>query len=191
MKLTIDDVKRCWFVDETGTVRWQQSVEPVRNNHLWRFRGTVAGMLMKPSPSVVKYRQVMYTKQGKVYTVLAHVIAYVLHNGKFPDGHVDHIDGDGLNNRGGNLRDVTRRVNLCNAKLNSRNVSGIKGVTPYRQYPGMWEAQAQVNGKIYKLYRGYDFFEACCARKSFEAKHDHIDKAYSTQGNLRGSRNDN
>lgn len=180
-KLTVDDIQRCFWIDETGTVRWQQSVEPVSNNNLWRFRGTVAGSLTKPTPSGVQYRYVKYTRQGAERNVFAHVIAFVLHNGKFPEGQVDHIDGNGLNNTGSNLRDVSKRVNQCNAKLHKLNISGVKGVIPVKKYPGMWVAKAGVNGKTHNLYYGDDFFLAVCARKSFEAKHDHVDSAYSVQ----------
>ena len=183
--LTIEDIQRCWWVDETGTVRWKQSVEPVGNSKLWMFRGTVAGKLTKPKPSGLQYRQIKYTKQGVVRLVYAHTIAFVLHNGKFPEGDVDHKDGNGLNNRGVNLRDVSRRVNICNAKLNKLNVSGVKGVTPDTNYIGMWRAQARVNGKQHNLYYGDDFFLAVCARKSFEVRNDG-DSAYSGRGNLRG-----
>lgn len=184
--LTVADVARCWWVDETGTVRWQQSVEPVPNNCLHLFNGTVAGQLRKTNPSGLQHRRITYTKQGRQTRVYAHIIAYVLHNGKFPDSDVDHIDGNGLNNLGTNLRDVTRRVNLCNAQLYQRNVTGVKGVTPVKRYPGRWEANASVGGKKHNLYTGYDFFLACCARLSFEA-HNDADKAYSGRGNLKGS----
>ena len=180
-KLTVADIQRCFWVDDTGTVRWKASVEPVGNNHLWRFNGTVAGTLMQSKPSGVQYRQIGYTKQGKEQHVLAHIVAYVLHNGVFPDGEVDHVDGDGLNNADTNLRDTTRRINACNAKLHVNNVSGVKGVTPVKRNNGMWRAQASVNGKYHNLYYGDDFFEAVCARKSFEARHDHLDSAYSGQ----------
>ena len=180
-KLTVDDIKRCWFVDGTGTVRWKQSVEPVGNSKLWMFRGTVAGVLTKIAPTGVQYRRIKYTKRGKERLVLAHVIAFTLHNGRLPEGQVDHIDGNGCNNTGTNLRDVTQRVNTCNAKLSKLNVSGVKGVIPYKRDPGMWVAHARVNGKFHHLYYGDDFFLACCARKSFEAKHDHLDGAYSSQ----------
>ena len=179
--LSVADIQRCFWVDETGTVRWKASVEPVRNCDLWRFRGTVAGNLTKPTSSGLQYRQIGYTRQGKLHHITAHIIAFVLHNGVFPEGLVDHIDGNGLNNRGDNLRDVNQRVNMCNAKLYTNNVSGVKGVTPVKQFPGMWRASAQIISKLHHLYKGYDFFEACCARKSFEAKHDHIDSAYSGQ----------
>ena len=184
-KLTLDDVKRCFWVDDTGTVRWKASVEPVRSSDLRMFRGTVAGKLTAISPSGVQYRIVRDTKQGESRLVFAHTIAYVLHNGVFPDGKVDHIDGNGLNNRGVNLRDVARRVNDYNAKLDYRNVSGVKGVTPDTHCPNMWRAQAKLNGKKHNLYYGDDFFLAVCARKSFEAKHDHTDKAYSSQTSVR------
>ncbi len=41
---------------------------------------------------------------------------------------VDHIDGDPLNNRITNLRDVPKRLNHRNTKLNKNNTSGWKGV---------------------------------------------------------------
>lgn len=46
---------------------------------------------------------------------------------------VDHVDGDGLNNRRGNLREATARQNGRNARNRVDNTSGFKGVT--------WEKQ--------------------------------------------------
>lgn len=45
---------------------------------------------------------------------------------------VDHIDGDGLNNRPENLRLVTRQVNVSNtrrAEIQSNNKTGVRGVS--------------------------------------------------------------
>lgn len=35
----------------------------------------------------------------------------------------------------------------------------------------VFRAAVNVAGRFIRLYRGQDFFEACCARKSWEAKH--------------------
>jgi hypothetical protein len=65
-----------------------------------------------------------------------------------PQGlHVDHIDGDGLNNRRSNLRIVTNAQNSCNQKINKNNQSGFKGV----HWAGdrkKWRACIRVNGRL-------------------------------------------
>lgn len=45
-----------------------------------------------------------------------------------PRQHVDHKDGDTLNNQRSNLRPTTMSRNLANARRRSDNVSGFKGV---------------------------------------------------------------
>ena len=61
---------------------------------------------------------------------------------------VDHIDGDGLNNRRCNLRLANNSLNGANRPANSNNTTGMKGVV--RSYK-KWEAQIRVNGEIIKL----------------------------------------
>jgi hypothetical protein len=61
--------------------------------------------------------------------------------GKFPEQEIDHIDGDGTNNRWENLREATRAQN--NANCRGYNKCGIKGV--YQRGPS-WIAQISPNG---------------------------------------------
>lgn len=62
---------------------------------------------------------------------------------------VDHIDGDGLNNRRANLRVVFHGENMKNSRLRINNSSGVKGV---RLDPtGKWRAEIRNDGKRHYL----------------------------------------
>ena len=60
--------------------------------------------------------------------------------------------------------DPRRRVN----KLRRNNISGITGVSLSRAR-GVWIAACYTGGRKIFIYEGKDFFEACCARKSWNA----------------------
>lgn len=68
---------------------------------------------------------------------------------------VDHRDGNGLNNRRGNLRPATNQQNGCNRGPNSNNTSGHKGVSWYKR-KNRWLAQIEikVDGKRQIKYLG-------------------------------------
>lgn len=68
---------------------------------------------------------------GKLF--LAHRLAWCLHHGKWPEGEIDHIDGDKANNRIENLRVVSHVENARNCKKSSNNTSGTMGVYRNRQ----------------------------------------------------------
>lgn len=65
---------------------------------------------------------------------------------------IDHIDGDGLNNRRANLRIATHQQNLANQRKQKRNTSSrFKGVAYYKRDKN-WEAHIKKDGK--KIYLG-------------------------------------
>lgn len=57
--------------------------------------------------------------------------------------HVDHWDGDGLNNRRLNLRPCNRSQNIANQKRRTGGRSKFKGVNPSKL---RWQARISVNG---------------------------------------------
>lgn len=98
---------------------------------------------------------------GKKYYI--HRVAWLLAHGVIEDDmQIDHIDGNGLNNRLSNLRLVTIETNQRNRRRARHSHRGPNGVWPIR--------------KSFAAYLGHrylgcskSFFEACCLRKSAEA----------------------
>lgn len=63
-----------------------------------------------------------------------------------PERHVDHIDGNGLNNQKQNLRLCNRSENMCNQKVRKDSEAGIRGVRFHKRIK-RWQARIQVLGK--------------------------------------------
>lgn len=84
---------------------------------------------------------------------------------------VDHIDGNGLNNRRSNLRLATRAQNQHNRGVRADSASGLKGVLRHA-LTGRWRAYIRVDGK--KIHLGYfDTAEAAHAAYSAAAHRLH------------------
>ena len=64
---------------------------------------------------------------GKYYK--AHRLAWFYIHGVWPDGQIDHIDGNKENNSFLNLRDVSQTINMYNqSKAHKHNTSNVIGV---------------------------------------------------------------
>lgn len=81
---------------------------------------------------------------------LAHrVIWEMLHSPIIEGVEIDHIDGDGLNNREWNLREASRSQNMQNYPKPVTNTSGVKGVS---RFGDRWRSSIRANGK--NIYLG-------------------------------------
>jgi len=74
----------------------------------------------------------------------AHRVAWAIHNGEWPEGCIDHINGIRDDNRAVNLRVVTKRKNALNRRPNRVKLTGLPhGVS--KKSNGRFLAQIQKN----------------------------------------------
>jgi hypothetical protein len=122
--------------------------DPFSGNLIWKVNrycvraGDVAGWVN----STTLHRQIRILQQ----TYCAHRIAWLLMTGAWPDSEIDHIDGNGVNNRWVNLRLANRSLNGANRGKNKNNTSGFKGVT-WNRRSNKWRAQIWHRGKNHVL----------------------------------------
>ena len=158
---------------DTGIIRHnperpKESFRTEKGYKMWldRFCGKSAGCSDGQG-----YKKVGITRGGKIMNIHCHRLALYLSGVKIAKGlHVDHIDGDGYNNRLSNLRVVTCQDNMRNAKLPSTNTSGAVGVY-WNSAVGKWRAAIKINYKAMHLGYYTNKDDAIKARKAAEVKY--------------------
>lgn len=90
-----------------------------------------------------------------------HRVAWAWVTGQWPDGDLDHINGQRWDNRFINLRKANRSQNLQNTGIKKTNKSGVTGVH-FCEDRQKWVAQISVNKKPTCLGR-FDAFEDAVA----------------------------
>ena len=75
----------------------------------------------------------------------AHRVAWAIYYGKWPDGEIDHDDGDPGNNRIKNLKDCSHSDNMQNRASHKNNTSGFVGA--HKNSSGRWFSKIGVNWK--------------------------------------------
>lgn len=147
------------------------SYDPSTGEFRWKVRtsnrakpGQTAGAVSTHSSK--KYRRIMV--DGKLY--FAHRLAWLISYGQFPDRNIDHVDGNGLNNRLDNLRIATPSENCKNQRRRPDNTSGITGVSWYRAGQ-KWHARIAVNRRTIHLGYFSTKEEAVAARKAAEVRY--------------------
>ena len=108
------------------------------------------------------------TLKRKLY--LLHRLAWLYVHGIFPVDQIDHINGNGTDNRICNLRVVTSRLNKMNMRQRHDNTSGVTGVY-WAKREGKWNPKIHVNYKGLSLGYFDNLFDAVCVRKNAEIKY--------------------
>lgn len=149
------------FNPDTGIFRWRHGV--ASGNGAMRVKpGQEAG-----TNTTDGYRQIRW--RGRIYRT--HRLAWLYVYGEWPDGEIDHVNGNGRDNRLSNLRIASRSQNVANTRCRKTNKAGRKGVT-WSPHAGRWSAWIGAGGKTKHL--GY--FET--RDQAHEAYKDAAQRAY-------------
>ena len=157
-------IERLDYNQETGVFTWKRKPGNSRTINSWntRYSGTEAGTIrLSDNSDTLYYRFInLFDKPRR-----AHRLAWMYVYGE--DAKlIDHIDGDGLNNKIENLRNTTSLINTRKGKIQTNNTSGFKGVS-LRGDTNRWTARCKV-GKAYKSLGTFDTkeeaFDAYCKK---------------------------
>lgn len=133
-RLSQDDLKALMVYDpDTGLFKWVSG----------KYVGQVAGTKNK-----LGYCRIYIV--GHFFRFLAHRLAWLYMTGEWPSKYIDHIDGNPENNKWNNLRQVSSSQNSLNSRVNTKNKSGIKGVSFMKQIK-KWKAKVQINKVVFVL----------------------------------------
>lgn len=102
------------------------------------------------------YRKFWDSITRKSYTMYMHRDLHNLVDSKI---HVDHVDGNGLNNQRVNLRLCSNAQNLMNVPMKKNNKCGLKGVY-WETSRQKWKAEIRVNKRKQHLGRFASKYEA-------------------------------
>jgi hypothetical protein len=124
-------------------LRGRLDYDPAAGSIKWRITttrtkaGAEAGAITRDG-----YRDISISMCGKKRGVKAHRIAWALAYGRWPEKDIDHINGNRLDNRLENLRDISRSHNLQNQqKSHARNKSGAA-------IPGVWWSEEKLKYRV-------------------------------------------
>lgn len=98
---------------------------------------------------------------------LAHRVAWAVYYGVWPEGVIDHINGNPSDNRLINLRDVSHAANSQNMKRSRKNTSSVTGVS-FNKHAAKWSAEILANGVREHLGYFVEFEDAVSAREEAE-----------------------
>ena len=141
--ITLEVMNECIHYDpDTGEIRWK--VRPVSHFYSPKVGEAWNRRLAGNHWRVNKYSGYLTSTLSGV-PLRGHRVAWFIFHGEWPDGFLDHIDGDKTNNRIANLRVVDPAESSKNKGKQVRNKTGINGVSfdstrrkkPWRVYIGI------------------------------------------------------
>jgi hypothetical protein len=153
------------YSPKTGRLFWKErTVDLFATERSWKtWNKRYAGREAFTSCNVNGYRH------GSVFdvSISAHKLVWLLAHGRWPNGHIDHINGIRDDNRLVNIREVSPIQNAWNMAKRKDNKSGKTGVL-HNELKGRWYASIRIYGTRFNLGSYLTKPEAVAARKAAE-----------------------
>jgi len=172
---SIDIINASFEYDpDTGVITWKDRpwVRPCVNA---RVRGTPAGA------KTDNYNRIAVVIDGKTRYLFGHRIAWMLYYGEWPDGEIDHKDGDGNNNRIANLRRADSQKNKFN-RATKLGATPLKGVHLDKRR-GVYRSSIMVDRK--PIYLG-TFEDPILAARAYDRAANHYFGEYARTNEMLG-----
>jgi hypothetical protein len=151
--IPINFLRECFRLDTaTGVIYWlSRPREHFATRRAWTVLNTRCAN--KPAGTNTNgYLQIVIMCGNQKYRLQAHRIAFALVHDHWPDGEIDHINGERADNKPTNLREASRAENAHNAVRRRNNTSGLRGVSWNRERR-KWAAQICIQGRQCNLGR--------------------------------------
>jgi len=139
--MTQEKLKNLFDYDPRGFLLFKIRPQQSKNK-----KSRKAGTISQSRPG---YRRTSVRIEKRLFMV--HRLIFLFHYGFLPE-HVDHINGNSLDNRIENLRPATNSENQRNKFALKRNSSGLKGIH-FCKTTSKWRAQISIDRKRISLGR--------------------------------------
>jgi hypothetical protein len=162
--IPIDYLHKVLICDpDAGKLYWRERTEETHSNARGRaiFNGLHAG---KEAITCLETHGYMTGRIDRVF-FKAHRLIWAMTYGEWPDGEIDHINGNRADNRISNLRVVSRSGNMRNTAARSDNTSGEPAIVWHK---GGKKWMVRVGDKYVGLFSSMD--DAIVARNRTWAK---------------------
>lgn len=154
------EITKRFYLDEEGMLCWA-----VRSGGTGKFR---KGDKVLGTVSPAGYTYISITIAGIKYRPKRSWVIWAILNGCWPQGVIDHIDGNPKNDAPSNLRDITQSQNLRNNQL--ERMGHPVGVYYNSRYKKPYGVQFGVGGKT--QYYGRFHTEAEAQRRAEEVREE-------------------
>ncbi len=143
-------LKECFTAQADGSLVWNtRPAHHFTSQTAQKCATTMTAGKVAGQKTAKGYIRLHVAIDGGYQKLMAHRVVWAMHTGQWPEGALDHVNGDRADNRIANLRSATAEQNASNARRR-KDKTCAKGVC-FQKRTGKWRARICAEGKSYHL----------------------------------------